>query len=121
MRALLALFALVFVVLAAPFASSAELLMLEQAGCVWCKRWHAEIGVAYPKTPEGAAAPLRRVDIHAAWPEDLAAIKPDLFTPTFVLVKDGKEVGRLRGYAGEDFFWPLLDEIMAEAGITVTN
>ncbi|HSO46995.1 MAG TPA: transcriptional regulator [Rhizobiaceae bacterium] len=96
-------------------AWSAELLMLEQAGCAWCKRWHEEIGVAYPKTVEGQNAPLRRVDINKPWPQDLADIRPERFTPTFVLVEDGKEIGRLRGYAGDQFFWPLLAELQALA------
>jgi hypothetical protein len=29
-------------------------------------------------------------------------------TPTFVLVHEGEEVGRLRGYPGDEFFWGLL-------------
>ncbi len=96
-------------------ATGAELIMLEQAGCAWCKRWHAEIGVAYPKTEEGKRAPLRRVDINQPWPQDLSAIRPERFTPTFVLVEDGKEIGRMRGYAGDEFFWPLLAELQALA------
>ncbi len=93
---------------------AAELLMLEQSGCVWCERWHAEIGPIYPKTSEAEIAPLRRVDIDEKWPEDLANIEPDHFTPTFVLVENGIEIDRLRGYAGEEFFWFLIDEMLAK-------
>ncbi|MCK7615349.1 transcriptional regulator [Roseibium sediminicola] len=89
-------------------AASAELIMLEQPGCVWCKRWNEEIGSAYPKTAEGARAPLRRVDITGAWPEDLDKVAKERLTPTFILVSDGVEIDRLRGYPGEHFFWPLL-------------
>ncbi|MDN3722589.1 hypothetical protein QW131_33425 [Roseibium salinum] len=32
-----------------PPTVAAELIMLEQPGCVWCKRWNEEIGVAYAK------------------------------------------------------------------------
>lgn len=92
-------------------ANSAELLILEQEGCYWCERWHSEIGDIYPKTREAEIAPLRRVDIHDPWPSDLEGIQQDYFTPTFVLIDGNKEVGRLRGYPGEDFFWPLLEEI----------
>ncbi|MBN9672566.1 transcriptional regulator [Labrenzia aggregata] len=87
---------------------AAELLMLEQPGCVWCKRWNEEIGVAYPKTEEGRLAPLRRVDITEPWPADLNGIARERMTPTFVLVSEGQEIDRLRGYPGEHFFWPLL-------------
>lgn len=93
-------------------AAAAELIMLEQPGCVWCKRWNEEIGIAYPKTEEGKQAPLRRVDITGAWPDDLSDVARERLTPTFILVSDGVEVGRLRGYPGEHFFWPLLADML---------
>jgi len=92
--------------------SAAELVMFEQAGCAWCIRWNNEIGPAYPNTPEGKIAPLRRVDIHEPLPDDLAGIRKERFTPTFVLVEDGKEIGRMRGYTGDEFFWFLLAEML---------
>ena len=98
----------------APAAAKAEveLVMFEEQGCAWCRAWHEEIGVIYPKTDESDVAPLRRVDIHDARPEDLQAIKAIHFTPTFVLIDDGREVARLVGYPGEDFFWPLLAQML---------
>lgn len=89
-------------------ARGAELVMFESATCSWCDRWHDEIGPIYPQTSESQCAPLRRVDIGAPRPDDLVDISAIVFTPTFVLVQDGKEVSRLVGYPGEDFFWPLL-------------
>lgn len=89
-------------------APAAELLVFEQAGCVWCQRFEREIAPIYPRTEEGRLAPLRRValgDEDAAL-ADLAA--PVRFAPTFVLVEDGREVGRIPGYAGEEAFWGLL-------------
>ncbi|GAB4372745.1 MAG: hypothetical protein Kow00114_34340 [Kiloniellaceae bacterium] len=99
--------------LAAPAAAAAELVMLERPGCGWCLRWHREIAPTYPKTAEGRQAPLRRVDVTEPWPADLAGIAGDRYTPTFIVVENGVEVARLRGYPGEDFFWPLLAEMLA--------
>ncbi len=93
-------------------AMAAELVMFEQAGCAWCLRWNREIGPAYPNTPEAKIAPLRRVDIHEPLPADLAGIRVERFTPTFVLVDNGKEIGRMRGYTGDQFFWFLLGEML---------
>ena len=109
-----ALFAISLLVsaLAARPASAAELIMFEQANCHWCETWDAQIGPAYPKTKEGRIAPLRKVDIHSRLPADLAGIDPGRYTPTFVLVENGQEVGRIRGYPGEDFFWGLLGEML---------
>jgi len=90
----------------------AELIMFERAGCPWCERWNTEIGPIYGKTDEGKRAPLRRVDIHAERPSDLRTIANTAFTPTFVLIEDGKEIGRIRGYPGDEIFWWLLGELM---------
>ncbi len=92
--------------------SAAELVMFEAALCEWCEAWHEEIGPIYPKTAEARVAPLRRVDIDAPRPVDLAQVAPVVFTPTFVLLDDGAEVGRILGYPGEEFFWSLLGELI---------
>lgn len=87
---------------------AAELLMLERAGCPYCARFDAEIGRVYDKTDEARRAPLRRIDIEKPVPEGYAFALPERITPTFVLVDDGREIARLRGYPGQDFFWGML-------------
>lgn len=86
---------------------------------MWCARWNAEIAPIYPKTAEGRAAPLERFDIHADEQPDIQFARRVHFTPTFVLVQDGVEVGRIEGYPGEDFFWGLLEMMMREAQISL--
>lgn len=93
-------------------AFAAELLMLKQKGCAWCARWHAEIGPIYPNTNESKVAPLRTVDINERWPDDIKNIAVERFTPTFILVDNGVEIARMRGYTGDEFFWFLLDEML---------
>lgn len=93
-------------------AWAAELVMVEQPGCEWCARWNAEIAPIYPKTAEGKHAPLRRVDLRAL-PDDLQVTRRVMFTPTFLVVEDGQERARLEGYPGEDFFWPLLADLLS--------
>jgi len=45
------------------------------------------------------------VDIGAARPSDLEFIGGIVDTPTFVLVENGKEIGRFVGYPGRDVFF----------------
>ncbi|MGI3210388.1 hypothetical protein ACROSR_04655 [Roseovarius tibetensis] len=98
--------------------SSAELIMVEQRGCHWCAQWNEEIAPIYPKTDEGARAPLRRVQI-GDLPDDVAFKSRPVFTPTFVLVHEGKELGRMEGYAGDEFFWFILNQLLdAHPGAT---
>ena len=91
---------------------AAELVMLEEDGCSWCELWREEVGGIYSKTEEGKMAPLRVVDIHDPLPGDLKFLIKGGYTPTFVLVDQGKEIGRIRGYPGESFFWGLLSIII---------
>ena len=42
-----------------------------------------------------------------------------VFTPTFVLVREGRELARIEGYPGEDFFWGLLAAMLRDAGVTL--
>ena len=86
--------------------------MFESATCEWCERWHEEIGPAYGKTRLGRIAPLRRVDIDSPLPAAYRSVRGIAFTPTFVLWHRGREVGRLVGYPGEDFFWPVLERLV---------
>lgn len=109
-------FAAVFSVaqlLAVPARAEVRLLMIEAAGCVYCLRWDAEVGDAYGRTDEGRAAPLLRADLHGPLPEGVMLRAPAVFTPTFVLLNGGQEVGRIEGYPGEHFFWPLLGQLIA--------
>ena len=93
-------------------AFAAELVMFEQSGCVWCETFDREIAPVYAKTTEGQRAPLRRVNIDYPLPADLSFISVERLAPLFVLVDKGREVGRIRGYPGEDHFWGLLGALI---------
>ncbi|KAA5606805.1 thioredoxin family protein [Roseospira marina] len=86
--------------------------MFESATCHYCAQWHTDLGPIYPKTAESRTAPLRRVDLQDPWPADLRDLRAVSFTPTFVLVDNGAEVGRITGYAGDEFFWFQLDALL---------
>lgn len=91
---------------------AAELLMVEQEDCPHCMRFNTEIGHLYAKTSEGKLAPLLRLDLHTDWPAQYTNISKPPVTPTFILIHDGKEVDRLHGYDGDEFFWFLLGEML---------
>lgn len=92
-------------------ANAAELVMFRRDGCSWCAKWDREIGPIYPKTEFSRRAPLRQVNLDR---DRNAAIVhlPIRYTPTFVLAEDGRELGRIEGYPGDDFFWPRLEQLL---------
>jgi thioredoxin-related protein len=91
-----------------------QLLMFEEPGCVWCMRWNEDVGGEYPITPEGQLAPLTRLQLRDPLPENVSLASRPRYTPTFVVLRDGTEIGRIEGYPGEDFFWGLLDRILQQ-------
>lgn len=95
---------------------AAELLMFESPGCPWCAQWRAEVGPGYPKSDEGKRAPLRVLPLAQASSAGVQFAGPVVMSPTFVLVDDGREVGRIVGYPGADFFWGLLSQMIAKLG-----
>ena len=115
-RALLAALAVLALGVARPAAADdLRLLMLEEKGCPWCLEWEAEVGDAYHLTEEGGRAPLMRHSIHEPLPAGVTLARRAHFTPTFVLLEDGTEVGRIEGYPGEDFFYALLGKLFRKA------
>ena len=109
-----AFFSLFFSAVSAVPAAALELLMIDQEGCVYCEMWDEQIADIYPKTAEGRFAPLARIDISQLDDADVTFARPVNFTPTFVLIEDGRELGRIEGYPGEDFFWWMLTKLLVD-------
>jgi hypothetical protein len=105
------------VVLAALLGSAlpvvaAELVMYRRAGCPYCLAWDREIGHVYPKTDIGKSLPLRQVHLDRSKDTSVDLKSPIRFTPTFVLVEEGREKARIEGYPGEFFFWGVLEKLL---------
>jgi hypothetical protein len=94
--------------LSAP-AWSAELLMFRRVGCPYCQAWDERVGPAYPRSDLGRELPLRMIDLDTDPTPPVALARPVRYTPTFVVAQDGREIGRIEGFPGEDFFWGLLE------------
>ena len=105
---------------AAPIAASpdlrtaaAVLVMVRDPGCPYCARWEEEVGRSYSMSEEGKFAPL--VQRTRGDPE-ISNLKKIVYSPTFVMLAYGEEVGRIVGYQGSDLFWMQLEQLAAKAG-----
>ncbi|RNF35418.1 SoxS protein [Paracoccus methylarcula] len=96
-------------------------MMVEQEGCIYCEAWDREIGPGFPKSSEGRTAPLLRVDIDGPWPDGIALDRRPTITPTFILLRGGAELSRLEGYPGDQYFYPLIDGMLTDAGIAAAS
>lgn len=95
-------------------AFAAELVYFGSSACSVCETWDEEVGEIYPKTEEAKVLPLRHQDVHDDRPADLTFIKGVVYTPTFVAVENGKEVGRIIGYMGDFFFWEQVGSLLTK-------
>ncbi len=93
-------------------SAEVRLMMVEQDGCPWCERWKSEIGPIYPKTAEGRIAPLIKVMIHDPLEKGITLASPPVYTPTFILLNNGQEVGRIEGYQSDEFFWWFMETMI---------
>lgn len=105
--------ALITVAVLGSALSAAELQMYRRVGCPWCEAWDREVGPIYPKTDIGRRIPLRMVDLNGERPR-VSLKTPIIYTPTFVLIDNGREVGRIQGYPGDAFFWGLLEQLVQQ-------
>ena len=99
MRRLTWLGLLLAVVSFASTAHALELVMFRRAGCPWCATWDREIGAIYGKTDVSRRAPVRFIDLDRVHGTTFALRSPVRFTPTFVLVDEDREIGRIVGVA----------------------
>lgn len=104
-----------FVLLSAPKVALAEisLLIFETSSCPYCAKWNREISQIYPKTQEGKVAPLIRLDLYKNTP-DIKFESNIRVTPTFVLVQNKVELGRIEGYTSDEQFWTLLSYLFGK-------
>jgi hypothetical protein len=93
-------------------ASALELVMFRRAGCPWCAAWDRQIGPIYARTDIGQRVPIQFFDLDRDSGLKIGLKYPIRYTPTFVLVEGDREIGRIEGYPGEDFFWGLLERLL---------
>lgn len=95
-----------------------QLMFVRLDSCVYCRAWEAEIGPGYRQNALGRAAPLLPVNLDGPFPDGLALDRKPWLTPTFILLRDGQELARIEGYPGKDHFYPMLGQLMSEAGLS---
>ena len=102
--------------LATADGTTTELLMIESDDCPYCRMFDREVARIYPKTAEGKRAPLNRHKLGDKLPKKYLGIdiSSRTMTPTFILIENNKEIDRLVGYNGDEFFWFLLNNLFTK-------
>ena len=108
--------ALALTVAASPqnVAADSRLIMVTSDYCPFCQAWELDVGKVYDKSPYATTLPLTRVEIGSKMPGSVTFQKPVVGTPTFLIIRDGQEIGRQNGYIDAEMFWWWLSEYTAK-------
>lgn len=98
--------------LSAARGRTVELLVFEHRDCVYCRVFRADTLPRYRESENAAKAPIRFVSIEHADTTTLKLNGAIQMVPTFVLMQDGQEVGRIAGYWAPDNFFKMLSNLM---------
>ena len=99
-------------------SAPAVLVMVQDPACPYCARWEAEVGHSYRASQEGKFAPLV---VRPRGDPEISGLEKIVYSPTFVMLAYGQEVGRIVGYQGRDLFWMQLEPLMAQAGFATVH
>lgn len=91
------------------------LLFVGHERCPICQLFERQVAPGYANTAEGRRAPLVRLTFGEDFPPPYEWVTPAAVMPTFILVADGEEVGRIEGYTSDELFWMQLTRLLQDA------
>jgi hypothetical protein len=93
-----------------------RLVMFGTADCGGCRVFYLESLQDYWTSEESTAMPLSIVDAAALGTAGNALRAPLSTYPTFVLMRDGREIGRIDGYPGREVFFATMADWRRQLG-----
>jgi hypothetical protein len=87
-----------------------ELVVFEADGCLYCEVLRREVAPVYRASAASRQAPLRFFNVSRSDETAIALADAITIAPTVVLLRDGREAGRIAGYTGPDILLRLVSE-----------
>ena len=106
--------ALFFTAIVHNVVADTRVIMVTSEYCPSCQAWERDVGAVFSNSPYAAQLPLTRVEIGNKMPGKIILKKPITGTPTFLIIRNGQEIDRQRGYQDEEIFYWWLSEHMAK-------
>lgn len=100
---------------AVPVISPLQLYVIEAPGCTYCGVFRDDIAPAYVTSERGKELPLNYLDINDLPGTKLTLAAPVDIVPTFVVVKNNTEVGRVSGFVSAEDFYQSVKYILGTA------
>lgn len=89
-----------------------ELVVYEIASSAYCRLFRRDVVPAFERSTRARSLPMRFVDLSAEGASEAGLDAPVTTVPTVVLLRDGREVGRITGYTGPENFFHLVNHMM---------
>lgn len=99
----------------AGFASGLEIVVVEAPGCIYCHLFRRDVWPSYETSQRARSVPMRFLDLNAEAFATLDLDGPIESVPTVLVLQRGKEIGRIPGYVGPEFFFHSIDRLLAKA------
>lgn len=100
---------------ALPASENFELVVMEAPGCTYCTLFRRDVLPSYEASPRAKDMPIRFVDVNDEAAEALGLETPVDIVPTFLVLKNNKEVGRIPGYTGPEYFFHTINYLLTSA------
>lgn len=98
---------------AAPNSSRLQLIVMEAPGCAYCKVFRRDVLPSFATSERGKSLPVLFLDVNDLEGANLALDSSVDMVPTFVLVQDRREVGRIAGYVGPTAFFQSISHLLS--------
>lgn len=93
-------------------AASRELVVFETADCVYCRLFRRDVLQEFMASGRAGDVPIRFADANDATPLAPILSSPLTVVPTTVLLVDGREAGRITGYAEGRLFNQMVSHML---------
>ena len=93
--------------------SNLQLVVMEAPGCIYCDLFRRDVLPAYQKSPRAKSLPVRFVDVNNLETTNLNVSAPVEIVPTFVVMRDDQEIGRIPGYVGPETFFQSINHLIS--------
>ena len=98
-----------------PKAGAFQLVVMEADGCTYCGIFRRDVLPSYEASERAKDMPVRFVDVNDVETARLDLQTPVDIVPTFIVVKDNKEIGRIPGYLGPENFFHSINYLLSTA------
>lgn len=92
-----------------------QIIVMEAPGCIYCSLFRRDVLPSYEASTRARTVPVRFLDVNDLEKAQLDLTAPVDIVPTFVVVKDKRELGRVPGYIGPETFFHALNHILGQA------